>query len=263
MRSHLLRGTVRHRRSRPVVYELEHAVYYFALDLSELDAVVRRSRLVRRNTPGLVTFRDADHWLPPATDLDASVRAHLGREGIDAGGWRITLITNLRVLGYVFNPASFYLCRDREGVLRVVLVEVHNTHGERRIYTLRPERRGSGYVDEMDKDFYVSPFIDMEAHYRVRVQDDPTGVRIAIAEDERGEPLLTATLVLRRLRLTDRALGRLLLRVPLVSHKTIAAIHLHAWRLWRRGVPFQRHSVATRRVRSAAARADGPGEAPA
>ena len=24
----------------------------------------------------------------------------------------MTLVTNLRALGYVFNPASFYLCRD-------------------------------------------------------------------------------------------------------------------------------------------------------
>ena len=41
-------------------------------------------------------------------------------------------------LGYVFDPASFFLCRDADGVLRVVVVEVHNTHGERHLYTLRP-----------------------------------------------------------------------------------------------------------------------------
>ena len=45
-------------------------------------------------------------------------------------------MTNLRVLGYVFNPASFYLCRDADGLLQIVIVEVHNTHGERHLYTL-------------------------------------------------------------------------------------------------------------------------------
>ncbi len=44
MRSHLLEGKVRHRRTSPVEYALEHDVYYFALDLSELDAVDRRAR---------------------------------------------------------------------------------------------------------------------------------------------------------------------------------------------------------------------------
>ena len=52
----------------------------------------------------------------------------------------------------------------------VVLVEVHNTHGERRVYTLRPRRKGGAWVDSMDKDFYVSPFIDMDARYTVYVR---------------------------------------------------------------------------------------------
>ena len=61
MRSHLLEGTVRHRRARPFVYELEQDVFYFALDLAELDEVAGRLRLVGRNRPSVVTFRAADH----------------------------------------------------------------------------------------------------------------------------------------------------------------------------------------------------------
>lgn len=246
MRSHLLRGKVRHRRSRPVTYELEHDVYYFALDLSELAEVPRRLRLVSRNRFNIFSFRDEDHLAPPAGDLEADVHDHLRAEGIDPMGWRITLITNLRVIGYVFNPASFYLCRDGSGVLRVVLVEVHNTFGERHVYTLRPQPAGTGHVDGMRKEMYVSPFIGMDAKYQVRVQDDPRSVRIGISEDEDGAPLLAVSLVLKRIRLTDRALARMLLRVPFVTHKTIAMIHVHAWRLWRRGATFHRHSAVGR-----------------
>jgi DUF1365 family protein len=241
MRSHLLVGTVRHRRSRPVVYELEHAVYYAALDLDELDEVARRSRLIGRNRWNVLSFRDRDHLVPPADDVRAAAFGHLRGEGFDPSDWRITLITNLRVLGYEFNPASFFLCRDAEGELRVVLVEVHNTHGERRVYTLRPRRKGGAWVDSMDKDFYVSPFIDMDARYTVYVRDDGPAVRIAISETEGGAHVLTAAVVLHRRPLTDRVLVGLLVRMPLVTHKTIAAIHLHAWRLWRRGVRFHRH----------------------
>jgi DUF1365 family protein len=245
VRSHLLHGKVRHRRSRPIAYELEHDVFYLALDLAEIDAVSRGLRLLSRHRANVLTFRDGDHWLPPAVDLRASVVEHLRREGFDAATWRLTLVATPRIFGYQFNPASFYLCRDGNGSLKVVVVEVHNTHGERRLYTLRPQRRGSGWSDAMDKDFYVSPFIAMDARYTVRVQDDPASLRIAITETEHGEPLLSATLVLRRARLTDRMLARLLLRIPFATHKTIAAIHLHAWRLWRRGLVFHRHSQVT------------------
>ena len=44
MRSHILEGVVRHRRARPVVYSLEHGVYYLALDLDEMTEVDRSLR---------------------------------------------------------------------------------------------------------------------------------------------------------------------------------------------------------------------------
>jgi len=244
VRSHLLEGKVRHRRSRPVVYALEHDVYYFALDLSELDEVDRSLRLVSRNRRNVLQFRDDDHWPVPASDLRATVLEHLRAEGEDPTGWRITLVTILRVLGYGFNPASFYLCRDTTGLLRVVVVEVHNTHLERHLYTLRPRAAGPHFVSSMEKDFYVSPFIDMDGQYTVHVQDDPTRLRIAINERQGDAPLLATSLVLERRRLTDRSLLRLLVRHPLVTHKTIGLIHWHALRLWLLGVAFHRHGHA-------------------
>jgi DUF1365 family protein len=245
MRSHLLEGTVRHRRSRPFVYELEHDVFYLALDLSELDRI-GRMKLLGHNRWRPFTFRDDDHWLPPAADLDASVRDHLRAQGFDGvEGWHITLIAYPRVLGHEFNPASFFLCRDADDVLQVVIVEVHNTHRERRLYTLRPTETRAAHVASMDKDFYVSPFISLDARYTVRVQDRPDQVRIVIDETEGGEPLLQASLVARRRHLDDMTLLRMLVRYPLVTLKTIGMIHWHAFRLWRRGARFHSHGAAS------------------
>ena len=259
MRSHLLEGKLRHRRSNPIDYALEHSVYYAALDLAELDEVTRSTRLIGRNRRNVLEFRDADHWTTPATDLRATVLAHLREQGEDPTGWRIMLITNLRVLGYVFNPASFYLCRDAAGVLRVVVIEVHNTHLERHLYTLRPEAPGRKFTASMDKDFYVSPFIDMEGRYTFHVQDDPSSVRIAINERKDDAPVIATSLVLTRRRLSDRMVVRLLLRHPLMTQRTMALIHVHAWRLWRRGVKFRRHGESV--AAAAAKRHVGGGQA--
>ncbi len=243
MRTHLVAGTVRHRRSAPFVYELRHEVFYLALDLAEIDEVASRHRLISRNRWNAATFRDEDHFLPPATDLDAAVRSHLRDAGHDPDGWQITLVTSLRTLGYVFNPASFYLCRDRDGKLRVVIVEVHNTHLERRLYTLEPAQHGTVHTAAMAKDLYVSPFIDMDAHYTVRVRDEPDRLQIVIDETEHGAPLLQASLNLHRHRLTDRSLLRMLVRHPVLPHRTIGLIHWHALRLWRRGAQFHPHGA--------------------
>lgn len=245
MKSHLLVGRVAHRRFRPFPYALQHDVWQLGLDLDELDLVDRRLRLLSRNRRNVVEVRDADHLPEPAADLARDARAALAAVGIDAGAWTLTLVTTPRVLGYVFNPASFYLCRDGSR-LAAVLVEVHNTHGERHLYPLlpavddEPDRLSSG----MAKAFYVSPFLGLDATYRVHVRDDRERLVIAIDEREDGERMLSTSLVLERRPLTDRGLLRLLIQRPLIPQRTIAWIYLHALRIWLRGAPFLRHRSA-------------------
>jgi uncharacterized protein len=249
MNSHLLHGKVRHRRLRPTDYQLEHDVFYLALDLDELDAATDRFPLLGRNRRAILSFRDADHLPEPATDLAVDLRRHLAAEGIALPGGRVTLVTNPRFLGYVFNPASFYLCRDSGGQLAAVVVEVHNTYLERHLYTLLPDRSGGNssersFSAQMDKELYVSPFIGPDGRYRVTIRDDGAGLRIGINEHDPDGPLLATSLVLRRRRMTGRNLLRTVLRHPLMTQRTIALIHWHALRLWLRRVPFIRHLPA-------------------
>jgi DUF1365 family protein len=249
VRSHLLEGTVQHRRSQATTYALEHAVYYFALDLDELDEVTRRVPLVRRNRRGVVSFRDADHLPDGARNIATDVRAHLRSHGLQPDDWRITLVTNLRVLGYVFNPASFYLCRDGSGRLQVVIVEVHNTHGQRHLYTLLPAGTAGGpFSASMDKAFYVSPFIGSGGRYQVTVRDEPAGLAIGINLRQDGALVLATSLVLARRPLSMRSLVWMLVRHPFITHGTIAMIHWHALRLFRRGVRFHPHGGGRRRA---------------
>ena len=238
MRSHVLEGRVRHRRARPFVYNLEHGVTYLALDLDELDGIERAAWLIRRNRPGILEIRDADHLDPPAEDLRAAVHDHLRSAGEDPAGWQVTLVTNPRVFGYVFNPASFYLCRDPEGSLRIVIVEVHNTHGERHLYTLRPRPGDDSFVAAMDKDFYVSPFLETSGGYTVRVRDE--AIAPADHDQPRGNRGAAAPRKPRpRQASVDVPIGGAdAPRSPLVTHKTTLMIHWHALRLWLRGARF-------------------------
>ncbi len=142
-------------------------------------------------------------------------------------------------------PASI-LCRNGAGDLQTVIVEVHNTHGERHLYTLHGHTDGAGLVDSMDKAFYVSPFIEMTGRYTVRVRDEASRLRITINEDPGDGLLLHTSLDLARRPLTDRMVLRMFVRHPFMTHRTIGLIHFHALRLWLRGARFHRHSEATR-----------------
>jgi DUF1365 family protein len=121
---------------------------------------------------------------------------------------------------------------------------VHNTFGDRIIYTLRPEASGTVHTAGMPKEMYVSPFISMDSSYVLRVRDEPDRLQIVIDQSENGEPLLQASVALTRLPLTDTNLLRMLVRYPLVTVKTIVMIHWHAFRLWRKGAKFHPHGEA-------------------
>jgi len=246
MNTHLLHGKVAHRRSRPTDYLLEHDVWYLALDLDEMDSLRPLSPLLEHNGRAPLSIHDADYLPTPAVNLPAQIRAYIAAAGLDLRDGRITLVTTPRVFGYQFNPASFYLCRDTADELVCVVVEVHNTHGERHLYTLRPEQPSTrAFTARMVKEFYVSPFIGPDGGYRVTVRHaDDGGLAIGINESDRGEALLATSLTLRPLPLTRLNLGRVLVRYPLVTHKTIGLIHWHALRLWLKGVKFHHHGEA-------------------
>lgn len=242
LRSHLLTGTIRHRRDRVTTYDFTHRVWYVALDLDELHEVGRRLPLLSFNRPNLLELRDADHLEGLRGGLRGSVARRLRSHDLDPARMHVTLIAYPRVLGYVFNPVSFYLCHDEAGVLRLVLAEVHNTHGGREVYDFLPEGSGGPvFRGVQQKRMYVSPFIAPDATYELLVWEDAEQLSITIREDEGEERALFARLQMTRLPLSNGNLLRLMARDPLVPMKTSALIFWHAIRLWWRGVPWRRY----------------------
>lgn len=223
-----------HRRSRPVSYQFRYGVFYCGVDLAEVEELDRRIKLFGYNRANVVSLQDRDH-------LDSGSLRDVEKQFGDSGGVTC-LLTNARVLNYVFNPVSFYLRRGEDGTLTHVLAEVHNTHGQRHVYDLAPQGADPArFQSSADKAFYVSPFIPMAGSYAFRVEDMDGGLQIAIEERDSEGLFFQAELKLRAIPFTNANLNRLLLRFPLVTLKTISLIHWQALKLWLRGVRFNRN----------------------
>lgn len=241
MRSCLYVGRLRHERTAPHVNVFTYPVFSFLLDLDEVDDLVR-SGLLAHNRRGLVELRDSDH-LGGAAGLRAGVERFCAEQGVDVRGTRIELLTQLRVLGYVFNPVSFYWCRDSSDALVCVVAEVHNTFGERHCYLLRPDApdaRGRVRMSA-DKAFHVSPFMDLEGVYRFEVDARPGQIAsVRIDEEREGSRFFQAVLAVNRVELDGRSLARMLARHPLMTFQVSALIRLQALVLFVKRVPFHR-----------------------
>ena len=242
MRSSLYVGRLRHERTVPERNGFTYPVYSFLLDLDEIDELVSRG-LFRHNRLGLVELRDTDH-LGGAAGLRAGVEAFCAGQGLDVRGTRIEVLTQLRLFGYVFNPVSFYWCRDAGGALRCVVAEVHNTFGERHCYLLVPDAApdASGRVRmAADKAFHVSPFMDLAGRYLFELDAEPGEiVSVRIDEERDGTRFFQAVLAARRVELDGRSLARVLARRPLMTFQVSALIRLQALRLAAKRVPYHR-----------------------
>ncbi len=242
MRSALYRGSVMHARLAPVQHRFRYRVFTLLIDLDELPVLTKRLRWLSHNRFNLMSFHDRDHGDAGAEGLRAWAESTLCAAGIPPPRGRIELLCFPRLLGYVFNPLSLWLCRDREDRLRAVIYEVHNTFGGRHAYAL-PVAAGQdegAVAQRCGKDFHVSPFIPMDAQYSFRLKVPAEAFSLLIRERDAAGEILRATISGRRRPLTDRELLSAFAAHPLMTLKVIAAIHWQALRLWRKGARFHR-----------------------
>jgi uncharacterized protein len=227
----LVQGQVSHRRSGRVRHGFRHSVYQWLVDLDE----VPEQPWYLKPFAG---FNAADHLGDARLPIKANVENFLSLNGIRLGaGGRVVMLANARVLGHVFDPLSVFWCFAGPGALVCIVAEVHNTHGERHVYLLRPD--GSG-VAHTEKAFFVSPFFDVTGDYALRFALHPDLVAVTVTLHHDGVVPFSATFRGRPVRASRAALARQLVRRPLMPQQVSTLIRLHGSWLWLRRLPLVR-----------------------
>ena len=264
----LCEGVVMHARLRPVEHRFVYPVAFCLLPLHRL-AECRR-HFFGLNRWNLLSFFERDHgprdgsplipWFSrlysshaasrrqsPQGDsfqsqknpANATLPAESGGESPFTEVW---LQTFPRVLGYVFNPVSFWYGYRADGELIAILAEVSNTFGERHNYLLahpdgRPIRDGEWF--ERDKVFHVSPFFPVRGHYHFRFHLEAGRPRVRIDYADAGGDLLRTAVSGIPAPLTGRRALTTFLRYPLLTVGVMARIHWQAALLYfGKRVPF-------------------------
>lgn len=272
----LCTGQVRHTRLCPVRNAFHYGVFYIRVPVHALDSGTALAsgpqpgpgcqsrqglpqplppalRWFSRNRFNLLSFHDGDHGDGSGSlPLRAWIAGQLLRHGVADADGEIWLQTMPRVLGYLFNPVSFWFCHRADGSLRAVLCDVRNTFGERHLYLLETGGAiANGALLAAGKSFHVSPFLPVRGSYRfrfVRAPGKSAGggerhlARIDYFDSEAawhsGTPTLLTSISGTAQPLTDRGVLRACLAHPLLTVGVVVKIHWQALRLWCKRVPF-------------------------
>ena len=230
-------GKVMHARLFPKKNAFTYGIYYLVFPLSGLKKLP-----IAYNRFAPLSFYDRDHGHCDGSALEDWARNILADYRFRDINGEITLICMPRVLGYVFNPVSFWLCHDKAGDLRAVLCEVHNTFGERHTYLCAHEDHkpiASEDILRGKKVFHVSPLLKREGYYTFRFDVSDNRFRVWIDFfDGAGEKQLVTSLTGNLEPMNHENIRKAFLGYPLVTLKAIFLIHWQALKLLVKGIKY-------------------------
>ncbi len=237
--SKLYQCQVRHQRLKPKAHRFAYDVYMFYLDLAELNTLTK-FRLFSHNRFNLFAFYDQDHLkgFGQGTLFERFKQLLKSRQVI-ADVVSVRLLTYPRILGYVFNPVSFYFGFDKNDIAVVGVAEVSNTFGEMKIYMLEETEPGLFKIN-VPKEFYVSPYVKLLDRFDFVVPVPGKTLKICVdtLDGLDSSKVLVSSIKGQSQEFGDKQLLRLFLLYPLVTLKVISMIHFQAFLLYLKGIPF-------------------------
>ncbi len=229
-------GYTKHTRRGDIKHAFRYSVDYVMID----PTATAKPTLFSRNRFNLAQVSDRDHGGPPKLGRGLQwAQEAFQSAGLSTENLNILLLTQPKIMGYVFNPVSFWLAYEGSD-LRAVIAEVTNTFGERHSYLcankdftpITPLCQISA-----EKIFHVSPFQGVAGTYQFTFDITQQRVSIRIAYKNKTQGVI-ATLIGDRTPLTNFGLIRSVIRRPIGALRTITLIYWQALWLKAKGATF-------------------------
>ncbi|NJM36823.1 MAG: DUF1365 domain-containing protein [Akkermansiaceae bacterium] len=233
---------VMHCRLKPKRHAFNYRVFMFCVNLDELSSLDKKLIGFSHNRFNLFSINDVDHIdVGEAGGIRANLIAWLAQQGVECPpDSKIKLVTFPRVLGYGFNPVSFYYVNHHSGEPIIAVAEVVNTFREMKLYMIQNQNSTGIWSSRVTKNFYVSPFSDPGAEFDFKLNHPAEKWCVNIDNYDGGERTLISSVHGEKRGLTSARLFWYMFKYPLLSLKIISLIHWHALVLWIFRVPFVR-----------------------
>ena len=227
----LFKGTLFHKRFLPKQHQFKYSVFFLGFNIDTLASDIKKFKFFGFNSFNLFSIYERDYLKDTGKSLRDKLDQLFLENGFNLHFEKIILVSSPRCLGKQFNPVNFYYCYQNNTVTHVV-AEVNNTFKQRHTYILEnqfPEKNIMTFSS--DKQFYVSPFFDVDGHYDFKLSSYSDSLSIVINYLKESTLQLHASLVGSRKVLSDKAILFIMLTIPWSGIQTFIYILFEAFRL--------------------------------
>ena len=238
----LYEGRIYHERFKPFNHKFFYNLFFIKFPISKINEL--NTTVLSLNRFNLFSLYDKDYLDGSNRPLSLKIKEVLNREGVKAEG-EIYLQTTLRVLGYGFNPVSFWYIHDLNGQLEAILSEVNNTFGDRHYYLLQNFENYKKISTK--KVFHVSPFFDIEGDYQFSF--NPKSVSINYFDNKNHDYFFKSSIAETSVMdYSSKNLLKMFFKHPLMSFVVMFRIHWQALKLYFKKAQFYRRPEPPREI---------------
>ena len=234
----LLSAKIYHKRLRPKENSFSYRAFYTILDMQKL--AEKNNLLFSANKMSILSYQHRDHGRRDGTDATAWAKKIFRENNVNID--YVKLITLPRILGYLFNPVSFWLGYIKEN-LCAVICEVNNTFQQTHTYICYKENNQSIAGEDWfyaPKEFHVSPFYPREGNYYFKFDfnDEKKNYTILIRYYINNELQLITSVIGRVKPMTEKRILFELMRAPLLTLKVTTMIYYQAVKIFLKKASF-------------------------
>ena len=238
MQSSLQLGSVFHRRIFPYTHQFKYKTLSILINLEELNNI-NKLFLFSVNSFNLFSFFYKDHGARNENNNPKYfILKNIAKRFNDKKNYTIYLYCTPSFLGYVFNPISIYLCKDNKNNIKYICYEVKNTHHEQHCYIIKIKKNLKKIYSELKKEFYVSPFLQMNLRYKFYLLNIKNNFLLNIDVYKKNQIILKTGISSKPVALNSISLLYNLIKNLFFAQKIMIFIHYQAIKIFRKQKSF-------------------------
>jgi DUF1365 family protein len=238
MQSSLQLASVFHKRIFPYSHHFKYKTLSVLINLEELNKI-NKLFLFSVNSLNLFSFFFKNHGeRNENANPKYFILKQISKRFNDKKNYTIYLYCTPSLLGYVFNPISIYLCKNNKNEIKYICYEVKNTHHEQHCYFIKINKKSKKIYSELKKEFYVSPFLQMNLRYKFYLVENKNNFLLNINVYKKNQIILKTGISSKPTPLNSISLLSKLIGNLFFAQKIMILIHYQAIKIFKKQKSF-------------------------